>query len=73
METLLYYKPGTWVYTLIDDVMRVIINHITISIYVDKAPEINYYCYSNEDQTGCAITRTHDKIFATKEDLIKSL
>lgn len=74
METLSYYKPGTWVYTFTNnDVMKVIITSVDISINTDNIPKIFYTCYFNTDMTGNLLKKTHDEIFLTKEDLIKSL
>lgn len=74
METLSYYKPGTWVYTLKDDrIVIVIITSIRISIDVNNIQRMIYVCHFNTDRKGGILTKTHDKVFLTKEDLIKSL
>lgn len=74
METLSYYKPGTWVYTLNDDrIVLVIIDSISISIDMNNKQRIVYSCKFNKDGTGVMVIKTHDRLFLTKEDLIKSL
>lgn len=74
MGTLSYYTPGTWVYTLNDDrIAIVIITSITISIDMNNIQRIVYSCHFNTDRKGGILTKTHDKVFLTKEDLIKSL
>lgn len=74
METLSYYTPGTWVYTLNDDrIVLVIIDSISISIDVNNKQRIVYSCKFNKDGTGGMLIKTHDRLFFTKEDLIKSL
>lgn len=73
METLSYYTPGTWVYTLKDDrIVIVIITSISISIDVNNIQRIVYSCKFNKDGTGGMLIK-HDRLFLTKEDLIKSL
>lgn len=74
METLSYYTPGTWVYTLNDDSIEiVIITSITISIDMNNIQRIVYDCHFNTNRKDGILTKTHDKVFLTKEDLIKSL
>lgn len=74
METLSYYKPGTWVYTLNDDrIVLVIIDSISISIDANNIKGIVYSCKFNKDGTGGMLMKIHDRLFLTKEDLIKSL
>lgn len=73
METLSYYTPGTWVYTLNDDrIVIVMITSISISIDMNNK-RIVYSCKFNKDGTGGMLNKTHDRLFLTKEDLIKSL
>ena len=73
METLSYYKPGTWIYTLNDDkIVIAIITSISISI-TNNTQRIVYSCYLNTNKKGSILTKVHDKVFLTKEDLIKSL
>ena len=74
METLSYYKPGTWVYTLNDDkIVMVIVDSISISINTNNIQKIVYSCIFNKDETRSLLMKTHNKLFLTKEDLIKSL
>ena len=72
METLSYYKPGTWVYTLNDDKI-VMVDSISILISMNNIQRIVYSCIFNKDGTGSLLMKTHNKLFLTKEDLIKSL
>lgn len=73
METLSYYKPGTWIYTLNDDkIVIAIITSISISI-TNNTQRIVYSCHLNTNKKGSILTKVHDKVFLTKEDLIKSL
>ena len=74
METLSYYKPGTWVYTLNDGkIVMVIVDSISISINMNNIQRIIYSCIFNKDGIGSLLMKTHNKLFLTKEDLIKSL
>lgn len=74
METLLYYKPGTCVYTLNDGkIIMVIVDSISISINMNNIQRIVYNCIFNKDGTGSLLMKTYNKLFLTKEDLIKSL
>lgn len=74
MGTLSYYTPGTWVYTLNDDkIVIVIVDSISISIDMNNKQRIVYSCKFNKDGTGGMVIKTHDRLFLTKEDLIKSL
>lgn len=74
METLSYYKPGTWVYTLNNGkIVMVIVDSISISINMNNIQKIVYSCIFNKDGTGSLLMKTHNKLFLTKEDLIKSL
>lgn len=74
METLSYYKPGTCVYTLNDDkIVMVIVDSISILISMNNIQRIVYSCIFNKDGTGSLLMKTHNKLFLTKEDLIKSL
>lgn len=74
METLSYYKPGTWFYTLNDGrIVTVIVDSISISINMNNIQRIVYSCMFNKDGIGDMVIKTHDRLFLTKEDLIKSL
>lgn len=74
METLSYYTPGTWVYTLNDDrIVVAIITSISISIDANNIQRIVYNCHLNTNRKEGTLTKAHDKVFLTKEDLIKSL
>ena len=74
METLSYYKPGTWVYTLNNGkIVMVIGDSISISINMNNIQKIVYSCIFNKDGTGSLLMKTHNKLFLTKEDLFKSL
>lgn len=74
METLSYYTPGTWVYTLNDNrIVLVIVDSISISIDMNNIQGIVYSCKFNKEGTGGMLIKTHNRLFLTKEDLIKSL
>lgn len=73
-QTLSYYILGTLVYTFNNnDIVRVIITSVDISINTDNIPKIFYTCHFNTDMTGNSLKKTHNEVFLTKEDLIKSL
>lgn len=74
MEILSYYKPGTCAYTLNDGkIVMVIVDSISISINMNNIQRIVYSCIFNKDGTESLLMKTHNKLFLTKEDLIKSL
>lgn len=51
----------------------VIVDSISISINMNNIQRIVYSCIFNKDGTGSLLMKTHNKLFLTKEDLIKSL